>query len=265
MLRMPASGMTVLAAILDFGGDMRGRPFPLCLYAGVPTDRWPGPTSDRVLAAVRVVRDLTTLRHEVVRFFNAPGRFESVFEDRHVDLAGLDGHTTDDSWVQDASAVPLTEWFERAQPGERGTDVNEWLRFMAKSGDNIAALESEDFEAVLSFPLSGRLPWDVQAAGWVRWLEAHMDLARRYLSLIVTGDPDAGPGRLVVVARRDINEEDFLLLTPIWQTLTYVDDLSSCGPAGSAEQRAANAPSAAAGAAPATSWAGFVRRGTPVS
>ena len=57
-LRLPKSGMTVFASILDFGGDMRGRPFPVCFYAGLPAPHWPGPTSDTLVGATRVMRDL---------------------------------------------------------------------------------------------------------------------------------------------------------------------------------------------------------------
>src|SRR5262245_61054214 len=42
ILRLPKSGMTVLASVQDYGGDSFGRPFPLCFYVGLPTAQWPG-------------------------------------------------------------------------------------------------------------------------------------------------------------------------------------------------------------------------------
>ena len=265
VIRMPESGMTVFVSIHDFGGDMRGRPFPLCLYAGVPTVQWPGPSSDRVLPAVRLVRDLTALRYDVVRFFKTPGRFESIFEGRKVDLSGIDEQSSDDSWVAEASAVSLGDWLARSQPGQDGADLQGWVRSISKSGDSIATLDSEDFEATLCFPLAAGLAWDFQTAGWIRWLESYMDLTGRYLSLMVMGDPDAGTGRLVVMARKVISEEDFLLLTPIWRSLSYVDDLIGAGAADSAAAVGGTSARGGAEPRPSTSWGDFVRCRSPVS
>ncbi|HUU83394.1 MAG TPA: hypothetical protein VM243_07810 [Phycisphaerae bacterium] len=264
-IRIPESGMTVLASIQDYGGDMRGRPFPLCLYVGVPTAQWPGPGSARLLPALRVVRDLTALRHDVARFFNAPGRFESIFEGREIDLSGIDDQTVDDSWVAAASAVSLGDWFGQTRSGRDGAELGSWTGAIGQSGRNIAALDSDDFEAALSFPLSTGLAWDVQAAGWIRWLESYMDLSRKYLSLMITGDADTGPGRLAVLARKAIGEEDFLLLTPVWHTSAYADDLTGSGEVGATGSadgaRPGNVPEPRASA----SWGDFVASGAPVS
>ncbi|MBN2559716.1 MAG: hypothetical protein JXQ75_02135, partial [Phycisphaerae bacterium] len=41
VIRLPKSGMTVLASVQDYGGDMRGRPFPISFYVAVPSEEWP--------------------------------------------------------------------------------------------------------------------------------------------------------------------------------------------------------------------------------
>ena len=265
IMRMPESGMTVFVSIQDFGGDMRGRPFPLCMYAGLPTVQWPGPSGDRVLSALRTVRDLTALRHDVVRFFKTPGRFDSVFEGRQVDLSGINGQTREDSWVTEASAVSLSDWYAQAQPSRDGADLQSWARSVNRSGRSIATLDSEDFEASLCFPLSGELAWDVQTAGWIRWLESYMDLSDRYLSLMQVGDPDDGVGRLVVMVRKAISEEDFLLLTPVWRSLSYVDDLIGAGSAGSAAPTGEGPAGETGGLSSSASWGDFVMSRASVS
>ncbi len=264
IIRLPESGMTVFTSIQDFGGDMRGRPFPLCLYAAVPTAQWPGPGSAQMLSAMRVVRDLTAMRSDVVRFVNSPGRFDTVFEDRQVDLTGIDAQTGDEAWVGPACEVALDDWYARSRPPEDGVDCRGWLRRLGKSGRGIAALDDEDFEATLCFPLSAGLAWDVQTAGWIRWLESYMDLTQRHLSLVMAGEPDSGRGRLVVIARKAISEEAFLLLTPIWDSLSYVDDLTGPGPG----EEVASSDGAEAQPLPephpAASWGDFVRARAPV-
>jgi len=111
-LRLPKSNMTVLASILDYGGDMRGRPFPMCFYLGLPTGLWSGPTSDRLAGASRVLRDLSAIRREIPHFLNSPGRFEAVFGGRELDLADLDGACHDTSWTETARALRLGDWFD---------------------------------------------------------------------------------------------------------------------------------------------------------
>src|SRR5262245_56522689 len=40
VLRLPKSGMTVFASIQDYGGDMRGRHFPISFYTAYPSGNW---------------------------------------------------------------------------------------------------------------------------------------------------------------------------------------------------------------------------------
>jgi len=224
VIRLPKSGMTVFSSIQDYGGDMRGRPFPICFYVGVPTVQWPGPTSHRLASAVRAVRDLTALRREVPRFLNSPGRFEAVFGERDLDLSGIDGETEDDSWMERTRKILLADWFAGAKAGLKVEDPHAWFRYVARWGDNIARLESKTFEPTLRFPLSLGVPVEVQMAGWLRWLELRMDLARRSLSLMVCEQLGNSMGQLGVIAR-EVVPEDFLLLTQMGGTLPYVDDL----------------------------------------
>ncbi len=258
IIRLPKSGMTVFASIQDYGGDMRGRPFPICFYAGFPTAEWPGPTSDRSAGALRVVQDLMALKREVIRFFNAPGRFDTVFGEREIDLDGIDRRGGDDSWSSKAQALPLADWFAGAKNGMAVDDLGTWLGLAARWGDNVAKLESEPFEPTFSFPLSSGHGVELQVAGWLRWLESRMDLKRRALSLVLTGEPAGEYQRLVVIAR-EVVSEDFLLLTPLARSLAYVDDLSTVKPSesddGAAPGEGGNSPPIRL-----TNWAEFAEQ-----
>lgn len=241
ILRLPKSGMTVFASIQDYGGDMRGRPFPLCFYTGVPSVQWPGPTSARVPAGLRVLRDLTDLREAVFHFFNAPGRFEAVFSAREIDLSGVDEQTSDTSWEPAARALSLTQWFDSAKACLKVDDVQAWLRLATAWGDNIARLESDEFEPTLRFPLVMAIPFDVQVTGWLRWLERRMNLEERFVSLFVCKDEAGDTGRLTIVAR-ELMTDDFLLISAHACTLPYIDDLCVLG--GNTLSASAEAPSA---------------------
>lgn len=224
-VRLPKSAMTVFASILDFGGDMRGRPFPMCFYVGVPTAQWPGPPSNGLGAASRAIRTLVAFRREIPRFLNSPGRLEATFGQREVSVDGIDGDSQDESWLNAANSLRLNVWFDGAKPGMNIQDLNAWLPLASNWGDHVASLDSKSFEPTLRFPLAMSSPVEVQVAGWLRWLETRMSLKRRTLTLIISGDPDGGCGQLTIVAR-DLVPEDFVLFTPLANTLSYLDDLS---------------------------------------
>jgi hypothetical protein len=229
VLRLPKSGMTVFGTVQDFGGDSRGRSFPLSFYVGVPTSMWPGPASDRIPAAMRVLNDLHALRKKVVSFVNSPGHFDTVFADREIILDDLEA-AGDDRWTGAGRQIAFEDWFAAARDGVAAPDSAAWRRVSGTWGANIAQFESRTFEPTLRFPLAMKLPLEPQIAGWVRWLEGRMDIKRRFLSLLICGEPSAGPGRLSVVAR-DAVADDFVLLTPLAHTLSYVDDVCRIAPA----------------------------------
>jgi hypothetical protein len=89
---------------------------------------------------------------------------------------------------------------------------------------------------------------DMQVAAWLRWLEPLMELERRSLSLMVTEEREGGGGRLLVIAR-DLVQEDFLLLTPLYRSLAYLDDLTAVKPKESAGG-GSNGPAEAADGVP---------------
>jgi hypothetical protein len=254
ILRLPKSAMTVFASIQDYGGDMRGRPFPLCFYVGVPSEPWPGPTSDHTVAAFKVLRELTKLREQVVRFFNAPGRFETVFGGRELDLASLDTEITDESWLAEARSLSVADWFDQAGQGLKVDDAQTWLQLVSAWGDTIAKLESEEFGPTLRFPLAMALPFEVQVPGWIRWIERRMDVKQRYLSLLVSKEPNGHTGRLSVVAR-PVVPEDFLLMTPLAGSLPYVDDVCALAVVQDPDKPSEQPPTS--GAFPGC-WADFV-------
>ncbi|MCH7812380.1 MAG: hypothetical protein IID40_00010 [Planctomycetes bacterium] len=269
LIRLPKSGMTVLAAIQDYGGDLRGRPFPICFYVGLPTVAFPGPTSDHLLATTRVLHDLMALNKEISRFLNSPGRLEAFFGGRQIELGGIDGDTKDDSWLIQARTISLGDWFAGVK-GDLHVESDEpqpWLRFVAQWGDHIAQLESKTFEPTLRFPLASGPPKDVQCAGWLRWLESRMDLARRSLSVILSGEAADRRGHLTVIAS-EVTPEDFLLVTHAAAKHSYLEDL------GAAQIKSDGAGQDAGAQATAdtdrvfeasASWADFVQRPATVS
>jgi hypothetical protein len=249
VIRLPKSGMTVLASVQDYGGDMRGRHFPICFYVGVPSVVWPGPTSDRLGMATQAVQALMGLRHDVMRFFNSPGRFEAVFSKREVDLSGLLDAISSDGWRSQAGALTFSQWFDAARPSPNVEAVGQWLPLVERWGEHIAANDGSSFEPTLRFPLAMTLPLEPQLAGWMRWLEARMELQDRYLSLVVTTTAQKDIGHLTVIAREPV-PDDFLLLTPLAETLPYLDSLTSVQGNGAGE--------AAAGTASPQRWVDFV-------
>ena len=229
-LRLAKSEMTVFTSVMDYGGDQRGRPFPICFYVGLPSSQWPGPTSDRLMSVTRLVRDLLALRREVGMFLNSPGHFESVFGGRVLDVSGIDTDTTDAGWQQRARGIRFDDWFKGARGSLRIDDSLTWLRTVTEWGDSIAALESKSFEPTLRMPLArevapGDPATEVQLAGWIRWLESRMNLRRRNYSILISGAHDDGAPRLSIVAR-DLLPDDFLLWSDLAHTLPYLDDVS---------------------------------------
>jgi hypothetical protein len=259
VIRLPKSGMTAFASIQDYGGDMRGRPFPLCFYVGVPSARWPGPTSDRMLPALRVLRDLTALRERVFRFFNNPGRFEVSFAGQELDLTGLDDTTHDVTWETGAQALEFSGWFEAVRSCLKVDELETWFRLAAEWGDNITRLDSDEFGPTLRFPLVMATPFEIQVTGWLRWLERRMKLDERLLSLLFCKDPSGKTGRLSIVARAVV-PEDFLLLTSAAGSLAYVDDMCALsGGEPKADDSATGAPVVARAAVRVPKlWSDFV-------
>ena len=76
-----------------------------------------------------------------------------------------------------------------------------------------------------------------------------MDLKRRFLSLMVSGDLDSEAGSLTVIARA-VMPDDFVLLTPLGRTLPYLDDLCSAGEVDDTNDIAADAAASGSEAMP---------------
>jgi hypothetical protein len=229
LLRLPKTEMTVVATIQDYGGDMRGRPFPICFFVAFPTMVLPGPTSGSVRETTRVVMELMALRRQIPRFLNSPGRFDECFGDRFLDLERIDAERNDSAWLREARQLPMEQWFSRVKDGLKFDQPEAWMQSVHKWGENIRMLESETFEPTFRFPLSPAAPLDVQLAGWLHWLNARMDLQKRTLSLLVSGDLDKAMGHLTVIAR-DPEAEDLILFTPVANTVNSLDDLSQMEP-----------------------------------
>lgn len=226
VLRLPKSGMTVFASIQDYGGDMRGRHFPLCFYAGHPSSPWPAPESSRIWPALGLVESLMNLREDVLKHFRSPGRFESRFADRTVDMSALSDSRSDDTWRRAARTIPLSDWFEAVKPALKFDSLGRWHASVHNWGNGIKACDSESFEPTFRFPLAMSLSIDAQLAGWIRWLERKMYLKERFLSLMFTTGNRDEIGFFTVIAR-PLVAEDFMIITNQAKSLSYLDDLSS--------------------------------------
>ncbi|HWL93912.1 MAG TPA: hypothetical protein VNT79_10290 [Phycisphaerae bacterium] len=230
VLRLPKSGMTAFASIQDYGGDMRGRHFPICFYVGYPTALWPAPSSGQVGEAVRTVDALMELRNDVAQHFRSPGRFESRFGDREVDLGGFE-ENGDADWRDKAKKIEMSEWFAAIRPALKIEDTAEWYRTLQSWGQNISTCDGESFEPTFRFPLAAAMQLEPQVTGWVRWLERRMDLKSRFLSLMLTSGEIEGVNYFTVIAR-PLVADDFLLVTSLGSTVSYVDDLTALGARG---------------------------------
>jgi len=263
-VRMPKSQMVVLAALLDYGGDMRGRPFPLSFYVGVPAETWPGLTAPSVLPVLRVLSELIGLREQVNRFFKAPARFEAMFGGRELDLSMVCGEAEVESWEAAAGRVSVAEWFSLAGPVLKVQSVEAWVAALDAWGERLAQLNDEETGPTLRLPIVSRLPTEPQIAGWVSWVERRVKLDRWPVSLLATLDPQEVVGGVSLVCR-DVVAEDFLLLTPLRGTLAYVDDASQVtGSAVSGEDSGAASGEGCASVRAPETWRDFAARGTRV-
>ncbi len=227
-IRLPENEMTVLASLLDFGGDSRNRPFPICFYAAIPSAQWSGPTANNVSSALTVLENLQSFKRDVARLLNTPGDNHQMdsFADREIPLDRIHNDHTNDAWVRDARLIPFQHWLESIAPAIPDSTPGQWLTALSGWGANITTLEGPDFEPTFRFPLAAGIPQDVQIASWLHWLEKRMDLSRRCVSLIITGDIPSHGGYLCVIAR-PLMSDDFILLTPQATDLPFVDDAAT--------------------------------------
>ncbi len=226
VVHLPASQMTVLAAILDYGGDMRGRPFPMCFYVGVPTSMVLGTTVGQSVGVLGVLDRLLDMRRDVSRFVNSPGKFEHTFGNREVDVSWVGEDDRDDSWMREAREIGFGDWFDVVRAGVKTKDQGVWLAQVSRRGKGISSLASDSFEATLRFPVAGGWPISVQVAGWLAWLDSRVGLDKRVCSMFLSDGWDGGVGWMGL-AIRSLLEEDFLLMTPAGKMLNYVDDVDA--------------------------------------
>lgn len=257
VVRLPKSEMTVFASIQDYGGDMRGRSFPLCFYVGIPSALWAGLNAAQGGAAVQIMRDLRALRDDVARFFRAPGRFEDTFRNIEIDLSVLEEDADPQVWLRQGRHTTLADWFADAQQNFKVSDLASWCKLVAAWGEMIASNESDTFDPTLRFPLASSVRLDVQVAGWLHWLGSFMDLDRRSLSLVLPGAPNDATSHLVVIAR-EVVPEDLLLMTPEGRYIGYVDDLSDFGSESDEDEESHESTSPSLPEDGLGSWADFV-------
>jgi hypothetical protein len=257
-VRLSKSAMTALFAALDYGGDMRGRPFPLCFYVGVPSLQWPGPTGARVAAGLRAMDALLQLRDVVSRYFKVPSAFEQTFGGREVDVTGLDAEHDEPAWLEAGRKLTLSDWYAAVAGCLKASSLADWHAAALAAGESIRVADGEEFGPTFRFPLVMDRTCDAQVAGWLHWLGHRMKLDERFLTLFVSADAAGATGRLAVIGR-ELLADDFLLLTPQAGTLAFVDDFCALGAArdGGSPAAGSSSPRADRCVLPAT-WADFV-------
>jgi len=253
VLRMPKGDNTVIGLFDDYGGDNRGRPFPICFYVAAPTAHLPGPTSATLGIIKPIFDDLLALERDISHFFRVPGRFDSVFGGRELQMPDFLAADPDTTWKDAAGELSMGDWLSRAD-GRLADPTARWFERVRQFGRGIVeyAQEQEDFEPTLRFPLVPDMPPVAQACAWLRWLERRMPMDERYVSIflpVVTTEPTA---RMTVIARAPV-PEDFQLLADKLAPPAYVDDLSKLSPR-------PNGDAAASDEAPSGSWLEFVER-----
>ena len=163
---------------------------------------------------------------------------DGVFGDRQLDLQDVTAGREDIGWQDAGKTIRMSDWFDRARGTLPDGEARAWLDTTARWTERIREQDGKSFEPTFRFPLAERVSRETQVAGWLYWLERNMNLADRRLSLFVTGDPDAEPGQLSVVAR-ELMVDDFLLMTSVADTLPFVD--SPCGQSSKQSNQASGA------------------------
>lgn len=237
VLRMPRGEHTVIGLMDDYGGDNRGRTFPICFYVSAPTVHFPGPTSATLGVIKPVFEDLLALEKDIANFFRVPGRFDSVFGGRELRLPELPSAAPDASWKDAAGEISLGDWLGRAN-GKLTDPTGRWFERVRNFGRGIVeyAQTQEDFEPTLRFPLVADIPPLTQACAWLRWLERRMPMEERYVSLCIPVNTAAPTAKMTIVARPPV-PEDFQLLADKIDAPAYVDDLSKLAPRGNGNSK----------------------------
>ena len=237
VLRLPKGEHTVIGLLDDYGGDNRGRSFPICFYVAAPTVYLPGPTSANLGVAKPVFDDLLALERDIANFFRVPGRFDSAFGGRELRLPDFASAEADTSWKDVAGELSLNDWLTRAD-GKLADPTGRWFERVRQFGRGIVeyAQSQEDFEPTLRFPLVADMPALTQACAWLRWLERRMPMEERYASLFIPVVTSAPGARMTVIARAPV-PEDFQLLADKIEAPAYVDDLSKLTPRGNGNSK----------------------------
>ncbi len=231
LLRLPKTEMTVFASIRDYGGDMRGRSFPFCVFAGGPTSDFPGPSSNDAGLYLRVIEDLHALHSDVKTHLKTAQRLDALLGGR---TRAVNSRAEGDeglAWTEEAKSVALADWLDGLGSDSMAPDRQTWLKRAAAWGNNLAELDGKRVDATLRVPLSVGVDASLQISGWLLWLENRLDWSRRPLSLVVGADVANGAASLIVMAK-GLEGEDFLLATPLAPTLACLDDLVAAKPVG---------------------------------
>ncbi len=229
VLRLPKSGMTAFVTLRDYGGDMVGRPFPLMFYVAIPTESWPGPDCGMVSGMEQVFEPLRSLWGEVAQFLRGPGNFDSTFRGRKIDVASIVENKSNGDWTRGAMGLSVGDWFDAARHSMKTREPVAWFEMISRWGEQIRQHDENDHGLSLRLPLAARTDEMIQLAGWLRWLEQRMDLSKRACSLLLTRNDVSAPSKLTLLAR-DIEVDDFLLMTPLSAKLDYLDDITMAEP-----------------------------------
>lgn len=251
IVRLPKSDVSVIFSMRDYGGDARGRDFPLAYFIGVQSNRVSGPTCDECAALFSIVLELDGFHAALEADVSAKGGPGSGrFDSRAISLQGFDAPVPSRDWSEAARRLPWLQWFRAVQGPHSMSDAEEWKRVLDTWSARITAADGPGFQPNLRFPLARNASWELQVRGWLVWLESRMRLHERFCTCLCATRTAAGDDALNLLARTVV-PDDFMLLTSRASQLEYMDwaGRMSASNADAAAPTAEALPSAAEGEA----------------
>jgi hypothetical protein len=125
--------------------------------------------------------------------------------------------------------LSVRDWFDATQRFLKTQEPRAWFDMIERWGEQIREHDESDHGLTLRLPLADSTEERIQVAGWLRWLERRMDLSNKACSLLLTRSEARVPPKLTILAR-DIETDDFLLMTPLSRQLDYLDDITMAVP-----------------------------------
>ena len=216
--RLPKSGVAVCFSHRDYGGDARGRAFGFCFFCGAK-DQALGSPSAAVNGSLAAMDRLVAAHDELAQTSGGVTDVSSRFSSKSLKLDQTESIAMEDRLPD----VTWGQWYQEVRPLVEATSAESWAAQLSLLGQSIASSDGHNFEPHLRFPISGARDWAAQAVGWAQWLERRLREPARAWSWFHQAAANNGPSTWTVLGR-SVLPEDFLLLTPCADSVTYLDN-----------------------------------------